>query len=216
MTHNESDWSFERLKEFWEKDQLRNIIPQVGQAFPEGFDPKPPLREIFKWSGGGSVVDLGCGYGRLCEAFEPEAYTGVDINPLAVAEARKLHPAYRFEALGSEANLPSGDFCLAYTVFLHMPDQALKPWLESIRKNFKYLLIAEILGRDWRDAAGSTPIFNREREDYAGLMKPFSPALELRVPYQRYVNSHFATMTRNTDISFLLFSENGKLENLCF
>lgn len=42
----------------------------------------------------GSILDLGCGYGRVAKPWIDEgfAYTGVDISPLALADARSREP----------------------------------------------------------------------------------------------------------------------------
>lgn len=45
------------------------------------------------------VLDLGCGIGRLCAAVAPRCRTllGLDVSSGMVAEARRRHPALRFE-----------------------------------------------------------------------------------------------------------------------
>jgi SAM-dependent methyltransferase len=40
------------------------------------------------------VLDIGCGYGRMSPLFKK--YTGVDISPDLLAEAKKLYPYNRF------------------------------------------------------------------------------------------------------------------------
>jgi SAM-dependent methyltransferase len=45
-----------------------------------------------------SVLDAGCGYGRVTSSFAVAGfdYTGIDISPDAIAEARRRHPTQRF------------------------------------------------------------------------------------------------------------------------
>jgi SAM-dependent methyltransferase len=46
-----------------------------------------------------SILDLGCGYGRIAGAFLEHGYDylGVDVSPAAVGQARESHPRGRFE-----------------------------------------------------------------------------------------------------------------------
>lgn len=42
------------------------------------------------------VLEIGSGWGRMCEYFEPENYTGVDFSKGMVGEAKKRYPDYNF------------------------------------------------------------------------------------------------------------------------
>lgn len=55
-------------------------------------------KEIFakEIAPGDSVLDAGCGYGRLAECFDPEQYIGVDFSPDFIALAQKLYPTHVF------------------------------------------------------------------------------------------------------------------------
>nr|WP_283091922.1 class I SAM-dependent methyltransferase [Magnetospirillum sulfuroxidans] len=44
----------------------------------------------------GRVLDFGCGRGRLCDLVPAERFVGLDADPTALAEARRLHPGYTF------------------------------------------------------------------------------------------------------------------------
>lgn len=46
-----------------------------------------------------SILDLGCGYGRVAGPFVEHGYDylGVDVSPVAVRQAQERHPAGRFE-----------------------------------------------------------------------------------------------------------------------
>jgi SAM-dependent methyltransferase len=207
--HDEKEWSFEALRKFWVSDNLSNIKPGNFGEFPEGFDPRKVLSILRQLVGSGCVTELGCGYGRLCSSYSAVDYRGFDINPLAINKARECFPGYRFDVIDDPHDLPGGVLLLAYTVFLHMPNSVLIPWIETAKRNYEYILVSEILGRDWRETAGTTPVFNRDLKDYIELIAPFKLVTEIRVPYQRYVNSHFASLVKSTDISFLLFRQNG-------
>lgn len=192
-------WDLPSLKAFWESDGLANITAMSAE-FPEGFDPRPELARYRP----DSVTDLGCGYGRLCEAFDPATYVGMDLNPNAVVKACQLHPDYVFfGAIEDPQALPGGDMLLAYTVFLHMPDNVLAPWLDVIKARYERVLICEILGRDWRKLAGAVPVFNRDFRDYERMLAPFQVASRQRFTYARYAGWNL----RDSRIHFLEFSK---------
>mgnify|MGYP001164676727 CR=1 FL=1 len=206
---NRKKWDLKSLRDFWVSDQFANIKPENWGEFPEGFDPRKVLASLYQWTGGGAVTELGCGYGRLCQAFSQANYKGFDINSTAIGRARDLFPGYRFDVIEDPLDLPGGSLLLAYTVFLHMPDDVLIPWIRAAQQRYRYIAVCELLGQDWRSTAGITPVFNRELTDYVELLSPFSLAVEIRMPYKRYVGSHFATRVASTDISFLVFGREG-------
>lgn len=204
-----SYWTLQSLAEFWRADNMANIKPSNWGEFPEGFDPRKVISHLYNWVGKGDVTELGCGYGRCSSAFPVSKYHGVDINSDAVERAKKLFPTYSFEVITSPDNLPGGHVLMAYTVLLHMPDAVLVPWIQAAQARYNYILVCEILGREWRATAGITPVFNRDLEDYKSLFSPFSLVAEVRLPYQRYVNSEFTSRVKNTDISFMIFGREG-------
>jgi len=193
-------------KKYWAGDNLKNIIPQQHGQYPEGWDPAEVLKEIIKDKDLGKVMDFGCGYGRLCHAFGCDSYLGVDLNPHAIEAARKAYPGYRFMEINIDSSFDKVDVVFAYTVFLHLDDDTLSNILLRMRESCqKLLIVAEILGREWR-RQGLPPVFNRDREDYKDLItaRGFNFVEEYRRPYERYARMP-EYRNRNTDISFLLF-----------
>lgn len=55
-------------------------------------------REILKKEIGllDTVLDAGCGYGRMSELFDPKQYTGVDFSPDFIKKARKGYKGVKF------------------------------------------------------------------------------------------------------------------------
>lgn len=194
-------------KAFWIGDSLRNIVPPSYGDQPEGWDPVQALRQITEPYGFNKVLDFGCGYGRLAGAFDPEAYVGIDLNPSGIERAADQHPGYLFREVNLQDEYPMCDLVLAYAVFLHLDDTTLVAAMQRLRDTgARYMLVSEILGREWR-RPGNPPVFNREESEYRELFSAigFSLASRIDKPYARYAdNPQFAG--KNTDISFLMFA----------
>lgn len=58
------------------------LMRKIDRAHKNVFDTLIPI--------GSSVLDAGCGYGRLCEFFDN--YTGVDFSPDFIKKAKELYP----------------------------------------------------------------------------------------------------------------------------
>lgn len=79
--------------------------------------------------GAKSVLDLGCGYGRITSCFIENdfEYTGVDISPVAIETAKKTHSEARFFT-GNLSELDLGekfDVVTVLYVFVHFVDDIL-------------------------------------------------------------------------------------------
>lgn len=147
-----------RFRQFWQEHGLYYIQPGRGNEFSEGFDPRPILRALMP----GSVVEVGCGIGRLCQAFDD--YVGVDINPAAIEIARGRHPGKVFETYAPP--LPRSDYQLYYCVLVHVPDDELEATFAANLPSTREVVIADIMGRKWRRPHRPPYTFNREIEDY--------------------------------------------------
>ena len=176
---------------FWKKEGLRHIKPNTGKEFPEGFN---VLGYLEKWANGRRVVEIGCGYGRLCGAFPVDEYIGYDINPQAVEKAKRMFPDYPFFPLEDSVLFPS-DLVMFYTVLLHIPDESIIDFIKSVTGFAPNVLVAEVMGRKWR-RQGNPPVFNREPAEYDEIFKEagFLPIKRQALPYKRY---------KNTDITFI-------------
>jgi SAM-dependent methyltransferase len=199
--------TMEALAKFWADEGLDHVIPKVGSEFPEGFDVCGLLRQMIDPAAG--VLEVGCGYGRLCGAFPAQSYTGVDINPKAIAAARMRNPGYRFGHITPAAELPKAGTALLYTIALHIPDEELARFLAPVCAAASSVVIAEIMDRRWR-RPGNPPVFNRDPEQYilemanrGFLLRRFGKAV-----YQRYDTPQW-NIGRDVRMSFHYYARAG-------
>jgi SAM-dependent methyltransferase len=180
--------TLENLAKFWSDEGLKHIIPNVGNEFPEGFDVRGLIKRVIDPTGG--ILEVGCGYGRLCQAFSSSEYLGVDVNPAAIAVAREKNPGYRFEHIAPGAELPGMGTALIYTVALHIPDEELERFMKPICTAAPVLMIAEIMDSRWRHP-GDPPVFNRDPEQYIMALMRLGFFLRSwgKIPYARYNNT---------------------------
>ena len=173
--------------EFWKKEAHLHIMPNTGQEFPEGWDVRLYLEELCY---GKSITEIGCGIGRLSAAFQPEHYVGIDISPgvLEIAKSKNEHP--------------DAEVRLLYTVLLHIDDDCIDGLVENLCKNTERVIVAEIMGRQWR-RPGNPPVFNREADEYISIFEKcgFELAINTEKVYERYAN---------TNITFLHFKKRIK------
>lgn len=199
---------------FWSREGTRHIIPP-GTVCPEGFDPGKLIADTVVLDR--TVVEVGCGVGRLASSFSPDAYVGVDINPGAIDIARRRNPEHSFNTILPTAFYPFGDVVLFYTVALHIDDETIHSTLERAAiaaGTTGDVVIAEIMDRKWR-RAGNPPVFNRDQTDYAEIMEShgFSLRLAITKPYAHYANNpEHSRSGKSTDLSILVFS---RINNEC-
>lgn len=90
----------------------------------------------------GSVLDVGCGYGRIAEEFiaHQHRYTGIDISPDAIARAKAGHPNGKFICadLLEWRSHQRYNFVLAFYVYVHFVDD--DAWRTIVRKTLEWLM----------------------------------------------------------------------------
>lgn len=124
-----------------------------------------------------SVLDLGCGYGRVTGAFlgHGMAYKGFDVSPVAVAEARQSWPQAEFR----EADLlkwePAETYdlvCILYVLVHFVQDTDWERFFRSAAHSVApggYLVIADSFPAEERQSAAH--YVARPFSDYAPLMQ---------------------------------------------
>lgn len=168
---------------FWTNNKrVNHIIPPdfevAGIKFPEGWDVLEMLKETI---GDESVVEIGCGYGRLVGAFAPTQYKGFDINPHAIKKAKKDYPSYNFGVFDLKT-LPASIWVLLYTVLLHVSDNDIDMFLKTVTSKCSKIFLGEIMKETIRKLPkrGKPPVFNRTSANYVEIFKKFNfkPTLE--------------------------------------
>jgi len=188
----------DELTQFSIDDELRNIQPPGDNL--AGFDEFGFLAEVYRFCEATTVLDLGCGWGRLASAFPADRYFGVDINPAAVSRASALDPDRRFEHVAFEDPLPERDLCFASSVLLHVDDHNVLDLADRMTRSFRKLLIVEIMVRRIREQIGhQVPAYCRDRRDYEQLFKSFEVRFEIRKSYEWYKD-------QGLELSYVLFT----------
>lgn len=186
---------------FWIAEGTAHIKPETGHEFPEGFDVGAALRESI--GGMYPILEVGCGVGRVASLFSESEYLGVDINPSAIAHARRMLPNHRVRLTDHGIQYPDAPTALVYTVLLHVSDVAVVPLLKEIARGRERVVLAELMDTRWR-RDGDPPVFNRNPEDYILMMAAlgFRLAFYSKHGYVRYENQGLAQDTRITFLTF--------------
>lgn len=186
---------------FWIAEGTAHIKPETGHEYPEGFDVGAALHTAI--GGRFPVLEVGCGVGRIASLFGSNEYIGVDINPAAIAQARRMHPGHRLQLTDHGIQYPAAPSVLVYTVLLHVSDTTVTPFLQQISGDRERVVIAELMDTRWR-RGGSPPVFNRNPEDYVFMMETlgFHLASYSKHGYARYENQGLAQDTRITFLTF--------------
>ncbi|WMT92613.1 class I SAM-dependent methyltransferase [Pelagibacterium sp. H642] len=119
-----------------------------------------------------TVLDLGCGYGRIAHEFLSQGYqyNGIDVSPDAVKQARQNNPTGTFQVMDLNAWQPDGQFDLVCTfyVLVHFVDDA--KWSKFLERALSsvgpkgYFIFADEFPSE-RSAAGSH-VVARPLSDY--------------------------------------------------
>jgi 2-polyprenyl-3-methyl-5-hydroxy-6-metoxy-1,4-benzoquinol methylase len=127
--------------------------------------PNPPveLNALLDMVGDSSVLDFGCGFGRLADHFKD--YLGVDIANHRIEIAKRIYPDKEFRYVADVRELDGfggvRDVAICCDVLLHIPDDDIAMVVSTLARSARRVVVAEHLGRDWRG-----PDFHREKTEY--------------------------------------------------
>lgn len=103
-----------------------NLSATLEQNHAGEVELKALVRTAATRAGGHSALDLGCGYGRVADAVMQTgmSYTGVDVSPVALAQARLDNPSAKFVQADLATWEPTFtcDLVLILYVFVHFVD----------------------------------------------------------------------------------------------
>ncbi len=178
----------EQRKEFWEKN-WQNFLTPKGERWPEGFDVLDWLRSFFiDYS---SIVEYGCGDGRLSPAFPHDRYLGIDFNKNVIEAARKNNPKHKYVTGNKIAWNPEA--VLFYTVLLHNPDEEIERIIEESQLLGSDIVIAEVIKKE-REQGGRLPVFGHSVRDYERLFYKWELRNVVRIPYKWYLDTNISIL----------------------
>ncbi len=114
----------------------------VGGAFDAVGAVEAALLDAAGLGGDSLIIDIGCGAGRLATALRDRpqlSYLGIDVVPELIDHARAAagRPDWRFERV-AKTEIPaadaSADFCAAFSVFTHLPENVCLDYLAEMRR----------------------------------------------------------------------------------
>ena len=122
------------------------VAVSYGEMLKDAVNGQPVVRhllalfaELVLGAGGGPVVDVGCGTGRVTAHLRNLGLdaSGVDLSPGMIEVARRDHPGLRFD-VGSMTDLDLADGSvqgiLAWFSIIHVPDVAVRQAFREFRR----------------------------------------------------------------------------------
>jgi len=170
------------LSDYWRTAESDHHITPGGEDH-EHFDLGLCLRLLC----GPSIVEVGCGNGRLYPHFD--GYIGLDVNEDRIRRCRERFPKGDFRVIGTETPYPlsppvKGSFmpCTLFcNVLLHVRDEDLPGIAEKCEVDGMggKVVIAEVMNPKYRDNKVN---FHRDLRGY----RVFGDPQVFTLPYERY------------------------------
>jgi SAM-dependent methyltransferase len=107
----------------------------------------------------GSVLDVGCGFGRYAPLVGGTSYTGIDLSADMLRSAREKRPDGRFVRVPLDAFAPSHqyDLVLAIEVLMHLSPKDVADAIAKLRRLARHNLVTV----DW-----SKPLPSAEQQSH--------------------------------------------------
>lgn len=158
-------------REFWNGRQgLDNIKPKRTGDNWESFNAVKLVEEL---CGRGCVNDIGCGTGRMSQAFAKRDYYGYDVNPAAIEIAREAFQC-EFHVLKTYEDIEPSEILLLHSAGLHIPDGELRVLADLTDSR---IVVGETMHGHTSvkpdPKPGLATHYSRSAEDYAGIFADF-------------------------------------------
>jgi hypothetical protein len=102
------------------------------------------LKEILGRIKFNSVIDVGCGDGRMIPLFEGKKYLGFDISKRLIDICKEQYPKKSFHVSSVEdAKFPKADLVFSYTTLEHVPPENIEKAVTSVKSMGKQILLIE-------------------------------------------------------------------------
>ena len=155
--------------QFWRTEGINYLHWQGAQKFYEG---EENVKIVADFVGKDTVRDVGCGYGRLVENYDPAKYTGYDICESAIKKARSMNPKYTFYHWDYSTLAPA-----AVTTFINGPhlvsDLEIEKMIDLLCKDTNAVVFAEPMNFALREHWKYLPygVYTRDIETYDTLFE---------------------------------------------
>ena len=137
------------LTKYWE-ERIKRHEKNLKSVMHHPVDNDIQIRDLWGFFTGlkvdiNSVVDFGCGIGRLYDTLGGlfNNYTGIDISEGMIKEAKENYPNGKFNLINSYADLRPADMIVCFTVLLHLPPNDIDIFCNSIKNKYKYIFIRQ-------------------------------------------------------------------------
>lgn len=187
------------------------VAGEYAEHFRDELDKKPFDRKMLDWlaekvGGRGIICDMGCGPGQVARylAEQGAQVCGVDLSPMMVESARRLHPDIPFRrgdmlALDGVADGAYGGVAAFYSI-IHVPRPALNRALEELKRVLcpgGILLLTfhvgrEVIHRDeWWGKEVSIDFIFFETEEMKGRLKAVGFGLQEVIERDPYPEAEY-------------------------
>jgi len=133
-----------------------------------------------------SVLDYGCGTGRMAHYFDPDRYLGYDPVPVMLAVARSYHPSHHFVAELTDGDV--ADVVVCNSVVQYQDAVSWTRVLADIGKRARCGAVVETydagegaLATHIGAGAYDIPVYYHPPQDYRGALTPFGEVKRLRL-----------------------------------
>lgn len=145
-----------------------------GETAADAYDPslfadqEVVLLEVLEGLQYGSVLDVGCGFGRVARLVDIRAaYSGIDISGDVLDAARLVRPDGRFVRAAIRDFRPSHDYDLVMAIEVLMHIRPREIWHAMAR--LMELSRRYVLTLDWTEAIPEPAALHNFRHDYSAI-----------------------------------------------